>query len=184
MTRAARPARRRTAAPLRRVAALRPALFEGPSDHQPQPRALSAAIAAAARLQPAIVIGIVGDEVIVDDMPLAKADGSARFVRRLQQIGVERITIDRGVTADEIATVHRRRHRPSSRDHGRRRRRSFPALPHIRVGRVTVEQRVEGSLDRHGDVQAALQRRRVGGRRRLGQRADRRAARRDRRRAR
>mgnify|MGYP003694469511 CR=1 FL=1 len=40
--------------------------------------------------------------------------------------------------------------------------RRFPTIAHIRVGRVTVEQRVEGSLHRHGDDQAALQRRRLG----------------------
>jgi hypothetical protein len=33
-----------------------------------------------------VVIGIVGDEVIVDDMPMAKADTLA-VVRRLQQSG-------------------------------------------------------------------------------------------------
>ena len=50
-------------------------------------------------------------------------------------------------------------------------------MPHIRVGRVTVEQRVEGSLTDMADHQAAVQRRRVGGGRRLGQRAERRAGR-------
>src|SRR6266581_1336502 len=54
-------------------------------------------------LEPAIVIGIVGDEIIVDDMPIAKADTLGALIRRLQQNGIERITIERGVTVDEIA---------------------------------------------------------------------------------
>ena len=53
-------------------------------------------------LQPSIVIGLVADEVIVDDMPMAKADTMGPLVRRLQSAGVERITIDRGVTMDEL----------------------------------------------------------------------------------
>src|SRR5258705_13619272 len=65
---------------------------------------LSAAVQLFHSLQPAIVIGLVGDEVIVDDMPMAKADTLGPFVRRLQQSGVERITIDRGVTTEEITT--------------------------------------------------------------------------------
>ena len=80
-------------------------------------------------------------------MPMAKADTLGPFVRRLQQSGVERITIDRGVTTEEIATFIDAVTTIDARNHadgdgaG-----SFPAMPHIRVGRVTVEQRVEGSL--------------------------------------
>jgi len=55
-------------------------------------------------LQPAVVIGLVGDEVIVDDMPMAKADTLGPLIRRLQQSGVERITVDRGVTTEDLVT--------------------------------------------------------------------------------
>ena len=75
-------------------------------------------------LQPAIVIGLVGDEVIVDDMPMAKADTLGPFVRRLQQSGVERITIDRGVTHRGDHDLHRRGHdHRRAQPRGRRRRR-------------------------------------------------------------
>ena len=64
----------------------------GPSDHRAQPRSVrrrqSRSIHA---LQPTIVIGLVGDEVVVDDMPMAKADTLGPLVRRLQQSGVERV---------------------------------------------------------------------------------------------
>jgi putative nucleotidyltransferase with HDIG domain len=105
---------------------------------------LSAAFQMLHSLQPVVTIGLVGDEVIVDDMPMAKADTLGPFVRRLQQSGIERITVDRGVTVDEIteflAAITAIDVRESDAAD------TFPALAHIRVGRVTVDQRVEGSL--------------------------------------
>jgi hypothetical protein len=107
--------------------------------------ALSTAVQLLHSLQPTVVIGIVGDEVIVDDMPMAKADTLGPLVRRLQQSGIERITMDRGVTKEDIAafiiavtTIDTRNAEAGAE--------TFPVIPHIRVGRVTVEQRVEGSL--------------------------------------
>jgi putative nucleotidyltransferase with HDIG domain len=96
-------------------------------------------------LEPAIVIGIVGDEIIVDDMPIAKADTLSALIKRLQQSGVERITIERGVTAEEIATFVEAVSKVEPRT-GNEETAPFPALPHIRVGRVTIEQRIEGNL--------------------------------------
>src|SRR3954454_12249892 len=105
---------------------------------------LSAAVQMLHGLQPTVTIGLVGDEVIVDDMPMAKAETLGPFVRRLQQAGIERITIDRGVVIDEITTFLAA---VTSIDSGEARSAdTFPAFPHIRVGRVTVDQRVEGSL--------------------------------------
>ena len=49
---------------------------------------LSAALQLLHSLQPTIVIGLVADEVIVDDMPMAKADTMGPLVRRLQAGGV------------------------------------------------------------------------------------------------
>ena len=105
---------------------------------------LSAAFQMLHGLQPVVTIGLVGDEVIVDDMPMAKADTLGPFVRRLQQAGVERITVDRGVTVEEITTFLAAITTIDARDGEAAD--TFPAMPHIRVGRVTVEQRVEGSL--------------------------------------
>jgi putative nucleotidyltransferase with HDIG domain len=95
-------------------------------------------------LQPAVTIGLVGDEVIVDDMPMARADTFGPFVRRLQQAGVERIVIDRGVTIEEMTEFLAAVTTIDARD--RDAAETFPAMPHIRVGRVTIEQRVEASL--------------------------------------
>ena len=106
--------------------------------------ALAAAFQLLHSLQPTVTIGLVGDEVIVDDMPMAKADTFGPFVRRLQQSGVERITVDRGVTLDEITEFLGALMALDTRDAGAAD--AFPALAHIRVGRVSVEQRVAGSL--------------------------------------
>jgi putative nucleotidyltransferase with HDIG domain len=106
---------------------------------------LSTAFRSLHSLQPSVVIGLVGDEVIVDDVPMARADTLGPFIRRLQQSGVERITVDRGVTTEEIVTfidaitaIEPQRAADAAD--------AFPAIPHIRVGRVTVEHRVEASL--------------------------------------
>src|SRR6516162_5887419 len=105
---------------------------------------LSAAFQMMHSLQPAVTIGLVGDEVIVDDMPMARAETLGPFVRRLQQSGVERITVDRGVTLEGIteflAAITTVDMRGADND------RAFPEIAHIRVGRVTVEERIEGSL--------------------------------------
>src|SRR5476651_1860975 len=66
--------------------------------------ALSTAFQMLHGLQPTVTIGLVGDEVIVDDMPMAKADTLGPLIRRLQQSGVERITVERGVTTDEVSS--------------------------------------------------------------------------------
>jgi putative nucleotidyltransferase with HDIG domain len=105
---------------------------------------LSAALQLLHSMQPTVTIGLVGDEVIVDDMPMAKADTLGPFVGRLQQSGVERITIDRGVTVDEISAFIAAVTTIDARDGEAAE--TFPAMAHIRVGRVTVDQRVEGSL--------------------------------------
>ncbi|MGE3959216.1 MAG: HD-GYP domain-containing protein [Vicinamibacterales bacterium] len=103
---------------------------------------LSRAIDALHDLFPSVVVGIVGDEVIVNDVPVAGVGGLASFVRRLRQIGIERITIDRGVQPDEIASLAAFV-ADAPADEGSAER--FPALAHVRVGRVRVAERVEGA---------------------------------------
>jgi putative nucleotidyltransferase with HDIG domain len=106
---------------------------------------LAAALKVLHGLAPSVIIGLVGDEVIVDDMPMAKAETLGPLVHRLQQTGVERITIERGVTSDELSTFIEAVTNVEVVD-PKEAAATFPTLPHIRVGRVTVEQRIEGSL--------------------------------------
>jgi putative nucleotidyltransferase with HDIG domain len=107
--------------------------------------ALSAAAQLLHTLQPAIVVGLVGDEVIVDEVPIARADTMGPLIRRLQQSGIERITLERGVTLDQLTTfVYAIVDAAPGADGAEAP--ALPALSHIRVGRVTVVSRGEGSL--------------------------------------
>src|SRR5215467_4446898 len=106
---------------------------------------LSAAMQLLHGLERTIVIGVVGDEVIVDDTPIAKADALGTLVRRLQHVGIERISIDRGVTPEEIADLIQGVNTLERRDNLEEPF-EFPQLAHIRVGRVAVDQRVESDL--------------------------------------
>jgi putative nucleotidyltransferase with HDIG domain len=96
------------------------------------------------RHNPTIVVGIVGDEVIVEEKPI-NVDGITGLVRRLKQIGVERISIDRGVTADEVAAFVNAVATVEPKSEGEQP--EFPPLKHVRVGRVKISQRVETSGD-------------------------------------
>jgi putative nucleotidyltransferase with HDIG domain len=91
-----------------------------------------------------IAIGIIGDELVVGDMPIPRAaETMGELMRRLQQAGIERIVIDRGVGADEIATlveVILKADVKADPSHAGR-------MPHIRVGRLDIERRVEASGD-------------------------------------
>jgi putative nucleotidyltransferase with HDIG domain len=101
-------------------------------------KSLTATIQLLHGLEPSTVIGVVGDKIIVDDVPLAKAEILGGLVRRLKQIGVERITIDRGVTPEEIRTLVEALVTLEPRPDGEPPQ--FPTLTHVRVGRITVEQ--------------------------------------------
>ena len=105
---------------------------------------LSTAIQLLHALEPSIVIGIVSDEIVVDDAPIAKADTLSGLVQRLHRSGIERITVDRGVTTDElqefVAAVAKAEPRLGTQEAA-----AFPSFAHIRVGRITIEQRVESS---------------------------------------
>lgn len=90
---------------------------------------------------PAIVMGIVGSEIIVDDLPLSKSASYLGLVRRLTQIGVERVTIERGVTRDVLATFVEAVTSAAVPAAGELA--ALPVLPHIRVGRISVDDRAD-----------------------------------------
>ena len=94
---------------------------------------------------PSVTIGIVGTQVVVGDVPVSKGDALGDVMRRLQTAGTERIAIERGVDRDELvafvqalASVEPRKADGTPAD--------FPSFAHIRVGRIQVEERVEGNL--------------------------------------
>ena len=90
---------------------------------------------------PSIAIGIVGDELVVGDTPVPRAaENMGELMRRLRQAGIERVVIDRGVLADELTQLINTvaRGEPIAEGGG-----PLARLPHIRVGRLHVEERVD-----------------------------------------
>ncbi len=95
---------------------------------------------------PSVSIALVADEVVVGDMPVGRgASALGELHGRLKAHGIERLTVERGVTPDELATAvdqlcQRLRSTEASEEP--------PAmdLPHVRIGQVRVEQRVQTSL--------------------------------------
>jgi putative nucleotidyltransferase with HDIG domain len=106
---------------------------------------LAAACQVLHSVQPTIVVGLVADEVIVDDVPIVKSDATSPLVRRMQQTGVERVTIDHGVTMEEMTKFLDSFALLDSRDADNPAA-SFPQLTHIRVGRISVTQNADNSL--------------------------------------
>ncbi len=103
--------------------------------------------------QPTIAIGIIGQEIIVGDVPLPRAaESMGEMIRRLKSLGIERIVFDRGVTPDELQTLaltiaHPER-RPGQAAPGAEAADPlsiFNSLPHIRVGRIQAEEKKEAS---------------------------------------
>jgi len=105
--------------------------------------ALSTAIQLLHTMEPAIVIGMVGNEIIVDDTPVSKADTLGPTVRRLRDAGIERITIDRGVTTEELTAFAGAVSALERVDEAADPAAAFADFKHIRVGRVVIEQRVD-----------------------------------------
>jgi len=103
--------------------------------------------------EPSITIGIIGQEIIVGDTPLPRAaESMGEMIRKLKSLNIERLAFDRGVTPDELSTLAMTIAHPE-RIPGR----SEPGveasdplavlsgLPHIRVGRIQAEKKVETS---------------------------------------
>ena len=86
-----------------------------------------------------LAIGIVGEDLVVGDIPVPRAaENMGELMRRLQQAGVERIAIDRGVETTELTQLISTL---AAADPNRVS--ALTGLKHIRVGRLQVEKRVE-----------------------------------------
>jgi len=98
---------------------------------------------------PSVTIGIVGNEFVVSDTPMAKASASmGELMKRLTDSDVERISFDRGLTKDEtlafmlqVAALTGKGKADATWNH-----------PHIRVGRIKVEDRRDDGVA--GDMAA------------------------------
>ncbi|MSO55655.1 MAG: HD-GYP domain-containing protein [Acidobacteria bacterium] len=97
---------------------------------------------------PSVVIGVLGDELIVGDQPMTKASTTmGELIRRLAALGIERITVTREITLDELktfVTTFGQIEKSIEKDLDAAARLESPS---IRVGRVTMSERApeEGS---------------------------------------
>jgi putative nucleotidyltransferase with HDIG domain len=55
---------------------------------------------------PAVTIGVVGDDLVVQDTPIPRAaENMEKLVRQFRQVGIERVVIDKGVDVGELMTL-------------------------------------------------------------------------------
>jgi putative nucleotidyltransferase with HDIG domain len=97
--------------------------------------------------EPAVTIGFIEHEIVVCDTPLQKAGPSLiELARRLRTRGVERISVEHGVTLDEVGALARHLAgvqlaggggTPSEDD--------TPQFEHITIGKLSLEKRVEAA---------------------------------------
>ncbi|MEQ1572945.1 MAG: HD domain-containing phosphohydrolase [Vicinamibacterales bacterium] len=104
--------------------------------------ALSDTLARAHASWPSVAIGIVGEEIVAVDVPVARAtENMGELIRKLKQAGIERIAINRGVRSEELtAFVDALVHGDTAA-----RQAALADLSHIRVGRLGGEERVEAA---------------------------------------
>lgn len=137
------------------AAAIRGAQLYSPG-HPLVTRALAAFTESCSQLladAPSMALGIVGQDIVVGEVPIPRSrETYGELIRRLQRLGVERIAVDRGVTPDELNTLIQTISHPE-RSVGQTAPGAEPSdaldalnlLPHIRVGRIRVDERVDTS---------------------------------------
>lgn len=137
------------------AAAIRGAQLYSPN-HPLVTRALAALAESTSQLladQASVAIGIIGQEIVVGEVPLPRAaETYGEMMRRLKRLGIERIAFDRGVTPEELATLTLTLSHPElaagqtapgaappdALD-------SLARLLHVRVGRIKVDERIDTS---------------------------------------
>jgi len=109
-------------------------------------RALVDTITLVHQSAPSVAIGIVGEELVVGEVPVPRAaETMGELMRRLQQLGIERIVIDRGVHEAEVEQLVN----VVARGDGSGATATLSRLAHIRVGRLEIEEQVTAST---GDI--------------------------------
>ena len=85
---------------------------------------------------PSLTVGIVGGQFVVGDTPMPRASASmGELIKRLKDQEIERISFDRGVTSDEILAF------TLSVAGAKTAAQPAAPFPHIRVGKITADDR-------------------------------------------
>jgi putative nucleotidyltransferase with HDIG domain len=109
-------------------------------------RALTETLTLVHQSTASVAIGIVGKELVVGEVPVPRAaETMGELMRRLQHLGIERIVIDRGVQEGEIEQLVE----VVASGEGKDATAALGDLPHIRVGRLEIEEQVSASS---GDI--------------------------------
>lgn len=94
---------------------------------------------------PAVTIGIVGDDLVVQDTPIPRAaENMEKLVRQFRQAGIERIVIDKGVDAGELTQLTQTLGSPVATPESSA---VLNKLKKIRVGRLQIDEGAEPSAD-------------------------------------
>jgi putative nucleotidyltransferase with HDIG domain len=137
----------------RMTAAVRANQLYAPS-HPLAGRALKALAESAGQLlaeDATVAVGFIDNEVVVGEIPLVQVgDAFAELLRRVRQVGIERIGFDRGVTPEELGLLVETLARPERAGVTAPGQVADPlgvlgGLTRIRVGRLTLDERVEAS---------------------------------------
>jgi putative nucleotidyltransferase with HDIG domain len=113
---------------------------------------LLAVLKALHTLQASITVGIVGSHFVVSDTPMSKASvGMSELIKRLRDNKIERISFERGITAEETAAFM---HAVAALGKNAAADAAW-SFPHIRVGRIVTEERASDGIS--GDIAAIRQ---------------------------
>ena len=83
-----------------------------------------------------IVIGMVGEDLVVGDIPVPHAaESMGKLIRQLEEAGIERIVIERGVQAAELSQLVQTLGGADAKEAHK----ALGHLAHIRVGRLQVD---------------------------------------------
>lgn len=137
----------------RLTAAVRANQLYAPS-HPLAGRALKALAESATQMlaeDTSLAVGFIENEIVVGEIPLVQVgEAFGELLRRVRQVGVERITFDRGVTPEELGVLVETLAHPERANVAQAGQIPDPlavlgALTRVRVGRLTLDERVEAS---------------------------------------
>ncbi len=98
-----------------------------------------------------LAVGFIENEIVVGEIPLVHAgEAFSELLRRVRQVGIERMVFDRGVSIDELALLIETLAHPEKAGVTAPGQIPDPlavlgTLTRIRVGRLTLDERVEAS---------------------------------------